>query len=179
MSDRPTPPEDPEIDPGGDLVSEPAPTAPIAPRPTRIPRFELDPRVRNTIMALLIIGALVGIFFVGRFAVTGADSTSENLPDAVDSLVPASGSEVLRQSQVGINLAEGYDAYLIINGTEIRTAEDGLIRDLGTGQILYQPGPDKPVETLNSGKNCIIAQVWDVLKTQSTAEPVSWCFDAT
>jgi len=166
MSDTPTPPDE-------------TASPPVAPRPTRLPRFELDPRVRSTIMALLIVGALVGIFFVGRNAVTGADSTSDNLPDSVDSLVPASGSEVLRQSQVGINLAEGYDAYLIINGTEIRTAEDGLIRDLGTGQILYQPGPDKPVEELHPGQNCIVAQVWDVLKTQSTSEPVSWCFDAT
>lgn len=130
-------------------------------------------------MTVLLLGALAGIYFVGKNAVTGADSASLALPDSVDRLLPASGDEVLVQSQVGLDLADGYNAYLTINGTEIRSAADGLITNLGTGMVLYQPGPGKPVESLNSGQNCVIAMVWDVLETESTAKPVSWCFDAT
>ena len=149
------------------------------PPPRRLPRFTLDDRVRRVVVTLVVVGALVGIFFTGRWAVTGADSTSQSLPDQVDLLLPASGSEVLVQAQVGVDLADGYTAYLTINGTDVRTAEDGLITNLGTGQILYQPGPGKPVESLNSGQNCVIAMVWDQLETVETAEPVSWCFQAT
>ncbi len=128
---------------------------------------------------MLVIGSLVGIVLVGQMAVTGGNETSEALPDSVDRLIPASGSEVLRQSQVGIDVADGYDAYLQINDTDIRTAEDGLIRDLGTGLILFQPGPGRPVEKLNSDQNCMIAFVYEQLDGPQSAQPVSWCFQAT
>jgi len=157
-----------------DDVADPDP----ADRPRRA-RVRLDDRLRTVIVTLLIVGALAGLFFVGRAAVTGTDSTSSALPDSVERLVPASGDEVLVQAQVGLDVADGYDAYLILNGTEIRTAEDGLIRGLGNGLIVYQPGPGKPVEALNSGQNCVVAMVWDELETQDAAEPVSWCFEAT
>ncbi|MHB1138971.1 MAG: hypothetical protein ACYC2O_08430 [Microthrixaceae bacterium] len=156
----------------------PAPIDPEPAAPGRA-RLRLDDRVRTVITTLLIVGALVGLFFVGRAAVTGTDSTSAALPRQVERLVPASGDEVLVQAQVGLDVADGYDAYLIVNGTEIRTAEDGLIRGMGNGLIVFQPGPGKPIETLNSGQNCIVAMVWDELETVDTAEPVSWCFQAT
>lgn len=155
------------------------PTESESAAPGRRRRFRLDDRLRTVLMVLLIVGALAGLFFVGREAVTGTDSTSDALPSSVERLVPASGDEVLVQAQVGLDLADGYDAYLILNGEEIRTAEDGLIRGLGNGLIVYQPGPGKPVESLNSGQNCVVAMVWDVLETPETAEPVSWCFQAT
>lgn len=160
------------------MPTDDAPTPDPAERPRRA-RVRLDDRLRTVIATLLIVGALAGLFFVGRAAVTGTDSTSSALPDSVERLVPASGDEVLVQAQVGLDVADGYDAYLILNGTEIRTAEDGLIRGMGNGLIVYQPGPGKPVESLNSGQNCVVAMVWDELETEDAAEPVSWCFEAT
>ena len=62
---------------------------------------------------------------------------------------------------------------------EVRTAEDGLIKDLGTGLILFQPGPDRPVEELNTNQNCVVAFVFDQLEGPSAAQPVTWCFEAT
>ena len=115
----------------------------------------------------------------GRLAVTGFEDTSGVLPDSVDRLIPPSGAEVLRQSQVGIDVADGYDAYLQINGVEVRNAEDGLIKDLGTGLVLFQPGPDRPIEELNTNQNCVVAFVYDQVDGPSTAQPVSWCFQAT
>lgn len=134
---------------------------------------------RRVVWIVLILGALVGIFFTGKAATTGLDSASGSLPDQVDRLIPESGAEVLRQSQVGIDVAAGYDAYLIINGVEVRSAQDGLIRDLGTGLVLLQPGPGKAIEVLNEGRNCVIAMVWDQLENEKSAVPVSWCFNAT
>ena len=117
-------------------------------------------------------------------AVTGTGSTSDALPDSVERLIPASGAQALRQAQVGIDVADGYDAYLQINGVTVRSAAEGLIKD-GTGLVQFQPGPptptapDRSIETLNQGQNCITAFVWDQTEGEATAEPVAWCFNAT
>lgn len=142
-------------------------------------RRRLGDVLRRLLLAAIILGCLVGIFYTGRAAVTGNDESSSALPDTVDRLIPASGSEVLRQTQVGIDVAEGQDAYLLVNGVEIRDAEDGLIKDLGTGLILFQPGEGRPVEALNPNQNCVVAFVYDELDGPSAAQPVSWCFQAT
>lgn len=149
-------------------------TTTVAPR-----RRRLGDVLRRLLLAVIIVGCLVGIFYTGRAAVTGNDESSGALPDTVDRLIPASGSEVLRQTQVGIDVAEGQDAYLLVNGVEIRDAEDGLIKDLGTGLILFQPGEGRPVEELNPNQNCVVAFVYDEIDGPSAAQPVSWCFQAT
>lgn len=146
-----------------------------APRPAR---RELSDPVRRAVMLLLVLGALAGLVLTARAAVTGSDPTSDALPDAVERLIPAPDSEVLAQSRVGIDLADGHDAYLVLNGTEIRSAEDGLIRDLGTGLVEFQPRPGAVVEALNPERNCITAVVWKQSEGQRAAKPVSWCFDA-
>lgn len=143
--------------------------------PTRKP---LSDFARRLIILVLIVGSLAGIGLAGTMAVTGTDSTSNNLPDSVDRLIPVSGAEVPRQSLVGIDVAEGHDAYLIVNGVEIRSAEDGLIKDLGTGLVQFQPNTGRPVETLQTGQNCVLAYVWEAIEDPSTAKPVSWCFSA-
>lgn len=165
----------------------PADDAPV-PEPAQTREETRKPKLARpaqlAIVTVLILGALAGIFFTGRIAVTGLDSSSENLPDSVDRLIPGSGQQVLRQSQVGIDVADGYDAYLQVNGVTISTAAEGLIKD-GTGLVQFQPGPpsetapDRPIETLNQGQNCVTAFVWDQLEGQATAEPVAWCFNAT
>jgi len=151
--------------------------SPPAPGAARA-RPRLSDPARKAIITVLILGSLVGIFFTGMYAVTGSDSTSSNLPEFVDRLIPVSGAEVPRQSAVGIDVAEGYDAYLLINGEELRTTQDGLIKDLGTGLIQFQPAPGLAIETLQNGQNCVVAYVWNQLEEESTASPVSWCFNA-
>ena len=126
----------------------------------------------------MVIAALVGMVFTFRLAVTGDSSTSLALPDSVDRLIPASGDEVLSQSEIGVDLATGFDAYLIVNGTEIRDEADGLKRELGLGTVTFQPGVGKPIEALQPDKNCVIAMVWAQRDGQDSAEPLSWCFTA-
>lgn len=138
----------------------------------------MAPAKRNAIAAVLVAVAIVGLYFTVRLAVTGDANTSAALPDSVDRLIPASGAEVLTQAEVGIDLAVGYDAYLILNGTDIRSESDGLFKDLGLGLIKFQPGEGKPVESLIPEKNCVIAMVWPQAEDEDAAEPVSWCFNA-
>lgn len=142
-------------------------------------RRELSDRWAYTIMAILVVGALAGIVVAVMLASTGGDRTSEVLPESVDRLIPTSGSEILAQATVGIDVKQGYDADLIVDGKEIRTAADGLVRQTGTGLVQFTPGEGRPVTRLESGRNCITAMVWEQTEPRSTAKPVNWCFKVT
>ena len=112
-------------------------------------------------------------------ASTGDDRTSEVLPEYVDRLVPTSGSDVLSQSTVGVDVASGFDAYLIVDGKEIKSTADGLVKQLSTGLVQFTPGEGRPVESLPSGRNCVTAMVWEAVDGPATAKPTNWCFDVT
>lgn len=146
-------------------------------QPPRHRRRELSSAARNTIATVIIAACMVGLYFTVGAAVTGEDNASEALPESVERLLPDSGDEVPRQTQIGVDLAVGYDAWLIINGTEIRDEEAGLVKDMGTGIITYQPGAGA-VEELPAERSCVIAMVWKQADGPKFAEPVSWCFTA-
>lgn len=136
----------------------------------------------------LIIAVTLGIvayllWYINANAVTGDQSTSLSKPSYVLRLIPTSGASVLVQDRVGIDLANGYDAYLNLNGIEIRNVvvdpeADGLVRS-GTGTISYQPADGHRVEQLASGENCVTAFIWKQEDGRDTAKPLRWCFTAT
>jgi hypothetical protein len=144
--------------------------------------------VKDNLRRLLYIAAVALAAGLAVYAyqngAVGNDATSESKPTSVERLIPASGSNVLRQDEVGIDLAVGYDATLTINGTTISNLldqdhTDGLQKNLAIGLITYAPGPGKRVEKLASGRNCVIANVWKPSEGESSAKPVEWCFNAT
>lgn len=130
------------------------------------------------LMVMVALAAVAGLVYTVSLATTGDDEASQALPEYVDRLIPNSGDEVLTQSAVGIDVATGYDAYLIVNGTEVQTEDAGLVKDLGLGLVQYQPGQGKLIESLNPEKNCVTAMIWRQIDGQETAEPFNWCFTA-
>lgn len=142
-------------------------------------RRELPDRWAYLIMAVLVLGALAGIVVAVMIASTGGDRTSEVLPESVDRLIPTSGSEILAQATVGIDVKDGYSAYLIVDGKDIRTTADGLVTQTGTGLVQFTPGEGRPVEKLDSGRNCVTAMVWRTTESPQSAKPVNWCFQVT
>lgn len=138
--------------------------------------------VKALIVAL--IAGMVAIFaYVVDNAVTGPDSVSLSNPESVERLIPASGAEVLSQSTVGIDLADGYDAYLVINGQRItnlatRDNLDGLIKD-GLGRVEYDPAPGKRVEQLDSPRQCVDAWIYRSIDGPESATQLNWCFDVS
>jgi hypothetical protein len=129
-------------------------------------------------MVVLFLGALTGLVLTARAAVTGSDPTSDALPDSVLQLFPAPDSEVLAQSRVGIKVEPGYDGYLVINGVEVRTTEEGLRKDLGSGTIDFQPGPNSVLPSLNPERNCVTAVIWKQSEGPTVSRPIPWCFNA-
>jgi hypothetical protein len=144
--------------------------------------------VNTTLRRILIVAALavvaVLLVYINDNAVTGDKETSLSKPSYVDRLIPESGASVPVQDQVGIDLAVGYDAYLIVDDVEIRNtvtdpAADGLLKTLSVGTVMYTPGPGRRVAKLKSGENCVTAMVWKQQDGEDTAKPTRWCFTAT
>ena len=130
-----------------------------------------------------VAGGLLAVIISG--AVTGNDANAVR-PVSVDRLIPSSGAEILRQGQVGVDLAAGYDAYLIINGIEIRNQAtgddaDGLTKVLTADgyTITYTPGPGRRIERLRTDENQVTAMVWAQPDGPSNATPVYWTFSAS
>ena len=145
----------------------------------------LDNRlVRRLLISVLLVGAISGGVYACQNSVAGNNSVSESKPfPFVDRLIPASGAEVLQQAQVGIDLAVGYDAYLIINGVQITNVStkpevDGLNKTLSVGLVTYTPGPGRKVERLLAERNQVTAMVWKQIDGPETAKPVFWTFNA-
>ena len=129
-------------------------------------------------MVVLVLGALTGLVLTTRAAVTGSDPTRDALTDSVLELFPAPDSEVLAQSRVGIKVQPGYDGYLVVNGAEVRTSEEGLRKDLGSGTIDFQPGPNAVLQSLNPERNCVTAVIWKQSEGPKASRPIPWCFNA-
>ena len=139
-------------------------------------------------LVLAVVGIVIGgslVVYAAQSAITGDESTSQSKPSFVERLIPESGSEVLSQAVIGIDLAVEYDAELVINGTTISAEVDriegnGLHKVPEVGLIEFQPGPGKVVESLRKGeRNNVIALVWKRSDGPANKVPVAWTFNVT
>jgi hypothetical protein len=148
------------------------------------PPTSMRPWLRRTIIVALLAAAGTIAVYAYNQAAVGQDATSATKPASVKRFIPSPGSEVLAQSEVGIDLQIGYDADLEINGVRIsRVAagpeDDGLRKTLSIGRITYQPGPGRTITALQPERNCVTAWVWSQQEGRGSASPVRWCFSAS
>lgn len=116
--------------------------------------------------------------FAAQLAQTGDDGAEPVVSGRdVERLIPARNSEILAQEAVGVDLAAGFDAALLLNGVQI--PEDQLNRRTGVNEILYRPPEDGAAVEYEAGENCLVALVWSLEETRAQARPVSWCFNVT
>jgi len=115
------------------------------------------------------------------FAVTSSDG--------IEALIPARGDEVLRQSDVGADLAPGFRGELSINGVDI---PDNFLQrppDNALNEVITRPGDlgrdAEGQETiasifprLDADTNCAEITFWPEDRPEQT-ETVRWCFQAT
>ena len=147
---------------------------------------------------LVSVGLAVGLAIVVagfRSAETGRDA--QRLPSVVESISPGPGDEVLRQSQVFVDLATGYNAVLILDGTELpvtrldeltkgTNAKPGsqvdipptAIYDPGNCTISYLPQEGAPIESFTQGKHSAAIIYWKVTDDRSKGKSFSWEFSA-
>ena len=143
-----------------DETEQPALAAPAPPSIGGWPDW-----ARRTTIAVVLLGALAAAAWL-----IGSTESNENADldkSVIISLTPNDGAQALRQTEVGADLAVGYDGRLTINGIEI--PEDQMVgaRDPSTvspedlaqnglrannrNQVYFKPGPGKVIETFEQG----------------------------
>lgn len=129
-------------------------------------------RVVLTLLLLVGVGAIVLAFSRTETSGGADDITVSGGDNAVEALIPGRNAETLSQSEVGIDLADGWTGNLALNGVDLR--EDEINRVDALNQVLYRP-PDG----LDSGQNCVAALIWRVDESEEQGRTVSWCFEVT
>lgn len=131
---------------------------------------------RRLLFAALIAAAVAGLVI----AVNNGRPSPNALPArdaAIEALIPSEGADVLRQATVGIDLADGYQARLIVNNQNI--PDDQIGGDNALSIFTFTPGEGQALESLAGGQNCVIATYWRVVDGPDRSQSIRWCFRAT
>lgn len=147
-------------------------------------------RQRFVFAALLGLGLALVIYGFST-AKTGDDDVRITDP-AIERLIPKPGDLVLRQGQVGIDLAPGYTGVLVIDGQEIATYQVGQSEsptafdqsldvqyDQGTGTLLYTPRTGGPIEAFSPGGHIITARYWQLQQGREASRTFTWTFSVS
>jgi hypothetical protein len=147
-------------------------------------------RQRVVLTALLATGLLL-IVLGFRAGQTGDKAVSITDP-AIERLIPTPGSLVLRQSEVGIDLAAGYTGTLDIDGIDLPTYEIGQTDtpqsfdknldaryDPGQGTVLFLPREGAQIAAFSPGRHTITAKYWRVADGAQSAKTFTWSFSVS
>jgi hypothetical protein len=130
-----------------------------------------------------LVGGLLGaaaVALAGGIVVTDTSHPDDaTQSEIVERLVPRANDEVLRQAELGIDLAPGYDGTLAVNGVDIPVEDQRRVPE--QNEVFFTPGDGKAVEQLEAGPNCVRATVWKAADGPGTANDrtFDWCFEAT
>ncbi|WP_426571774.1 hypothetical protein [Aquihabitans sp. McL0605] len=144
--------------------------------------------VRRTVIAVVLLGALGFAVWASNSA--GSGTSNQEVSGAIVSLTPPDGAQALRQTEVGAELAVGYDGRLTVNGIAI--PEDQMVgaRDPKTvdpadlakngvrpnnrNSVYFKPGPGKVIEEFEHGTVTIQMKYFKDGRQATTANTVTW-----
>jgi hypothetical protein len=136
------------------------------------------PNVRYRLFVLAGLAVAAAAFAAAILATeTGEDApvTISGRPDVVEHVVPPDGSAVQRQAELGVDLAPGYEARLVIDDVEIPEDELRLVPE--QNQVFFTAGEGKAIEELAAGRTCVTAVAWrSAVGRGVDDERVRWCF---
>ena len=137
-------------------------------------------------LTLVVMGFLAGT--TGREAL--------GYPDAIVDISPAPNDrQVLSQTEISVDLQDGYEAVLVLDGAEIpttplsevsgRLAEPGqqielpptAIYDQGNSLIRFTPSDGALVESYSVGRHDVTVIFWEIEKGRGAARSYSWSFE--
>lgn len=154
-------------------MTDPAPPADLPPRPPTSWRYRAF-----VVLALLVAAAALAVGVRATQTDSDQPAAVSGRTDVVEHLYPRNGAEVLRQVEIGIDLAPGYAGRLVVNEEPVPEEDLRLVPE--QNQVFFLPGPGKVLETLPSGTTCVTAVVWRSADGPGVADlTFRWCFDVT
>ena len=159
-----------------------------------------EPRTRKKLNKELLflsiaVGAGLTLVVLGFLSgTTGRDALG--YPDAIVDIAPAPNDrQVLSQTEILVDLQDGYEAVLVLDGVEIPTtpiseiagggAEPGqqvdlpptAIYDQGNSLIRFTPSDGAVVESYSVGRHDVTVIFWEIEKGRNAARSYSWSFE--
>jgi hypothetical protein len=140
-------------------------------------------------LSLVIAVALALIIYGFASAETGDDDPGITDP-AIERVLPMPGALVLRQSQIGADLATGYRGVLIIDGQEIPTQDAqapgsanndvavnyDAVFDLAQNTVLFLPREGATIEEFAPGDHQATVVYWKIDEGREQSKSYTWKF---
>lgn len=141
--------------------------------------------VRAALVACTV-GAVAIFVFAYRANSDPSENTGCNQPAAIEVLYPRCNTQAFSQAQVGVDLAPGYTAELVLNGVPIppdqvanRAAQNAVDTKIAPDLFLFAPGSGKAVEELKPGINTVTVFYRKLSENESTTKTFEWSFNAS
>jgi hypothetical protein len=163
--------------------------APPGPRPSWFKR--LDKKLLLASAAIAV--GLVMIGFALTTAVTGDEAS--NRPAPVEEVTPVfDAMQVPQQATVVVDLADGYEGRLIVDGVEIPTIRQdeignidvkpgeqitvppGAVYEPGNATLTFTPGDEQAVDNFDAGRHSVTVIYWKILDGPGVARSYTWSF---
>jgi hypothetical protein len=143
------------------------PLPPGAPAPRRRLRLQT---------VLLAVAGVVAVNLLVAATVIGGRNEGPELPSNIEHVIPAPGSGILAQDDVGADLLDTYTGVLLIDGVEI--PEDQLRINRPLGEVGFRPGEGKDIVRLEEGLHSATIVYWPQDRSRADAKSFTWQFRA-
>lgn len=182
------PPPPGKMDPMSDteIAAEPEQPALAAPAPDPIGGWPNWAR-RSLIAVILLSAFALAAWLIGS---TDSGENADLDRNVIISLTPNENAQALRQTQVGADLAVGYDGRLTINGIEIpegdmvgardpSKVDPADLRQYGLrpnarNQVYFKPGPGKVIDAFEPGTVDIVLRYFKDGEPAEGTGTVTW-----
>ena len=141
------------------------------------------PSIGTILVALGVLAAVNLLIFATHTGGKGQDNLGSPLPDEIELLVPAPGSVIRPQEDVGADLKDTYTGALFID--DIRIPQNETKFTVGLGQVSYRPGPNLEIESLRPGHHYATIHYWpqakgdeDAARAAGAVKSYTWQFTA-
>jgi hypothetical protein len=147
-------------------------------------------------LAVASLAIAVGLVMIGWAlirSVTGDEVT--NLPSAIEQISPVPDAvQVLAQTQIVVDLVEGYEGRMTVDGVEFPTQRmenltnddvepgaqveipPGVVFEPGNDTLTFTPGPGIELEEFDDGVHRVTVVYWPVESGEGAARSYSWAF---
>ena len=148
-------------------------------------------------LLLASLAIAVGVVLIGVALLRAESGAEDDYPSAVESVSPVPNAiQVLAQTQVVADLAEGYEGRLVIDRQELETIRldelgspnvdpgtqidvpPGVVFEPGNATLTFTPGEGAPIERFEPGSHLVTVIYWRTDEGPGSARSFSWSFEA-